>query len=81
VPQEFPADERWSLKLWSADAVVIYDWLMTLDFAQLPVSHKAEKQALTDLLTALEGQVPVLGVTQEEIDRARHEVSKDMDWE
>jgi hypothetical protein len=29
----------------------------------------------------MEYQVPVMGVTQEEIDLARFEVSKDMDWE
>jgi hypothetical protein len=59
------------------EAVVLFDWLMSVDFGQVPVTHKAEKQALTDLLTALETQVPVAGVTQAQIDRARHEVSKD----
>jgi len=29
---EFAANERWTLKLLSADAVVLYDWLMALDF-------------------------------------------------
>jgi hypothetical protein len=47
----------------------------------LPVSHQAEKQALTDLLSNMELQVPVQGVTQEEIDFARSQVSKDMHWE
>lgn len=69
------------MELWPADAVVLFDWLMSLDWNQVPVRHKAEKQALTDLLTALETQVPVAGVTQAQIDRARHEVSKDMGWE
>jgi hypothetical protein len=50
MPMTFPSDEKWTLNLWSADFVVLYDWLMSLDFSQLPVSHKAEKQALTDLL-------------------------------
>jgi hypothetical protein len=77
----FPSDERWTLELWSADFVVLYDWLMSLDFSQLPVSHQAEKQALTDLLSNMELQVPVQGVTQEEIDLARSQVSKDMHWE
>jgi hypothetical protein len=36
---------------------------MSLDWSQVPVRHKAEKQALTDLLTALETQVRVAGVT------------------
>jgi hypothetical protein len=76
----FPADERWTVRMWSADFVVLYDWLMSLDFSQLPVNHKAEKQALTDLLTNMEYQTLVQGVTQEDIDLARYEVSKDMDW-
>jgi hypothetical protein len=77
----FPSEERWTLKPWSADFVVLYDWLMSLDFSRLPVSHKAEKQALTDLLSSMEHQVPVQGVTQEEIDMAYSQVSKDIDWE
>jgi hypothetical protein len=43
MPMIFPPDEHWSLNLWSADFVVLDDWLMSLDFSQLPVSHKAEK--------------------------------------
>lgn len=81
MPMTFPIDERWNLKLWSADFVVLYEWLIGLDFSQLIVEHKAVKQALTDLLSNMEYQVPVMGVTQEEIDLARFEVSKDMDWE
>jgi len=30
----------------------------------IPVSHKVQKLALTDLLTAMETQVPVAGVTR-----------------
>lgn len=81
VSDDFAAGERWTVDLWPADVVVLFDWLMSLDFSQLPVCHRAEKQALADLLTALETQVPVAGVTQAQIDRARHEVSKDMGWE
>jgi hypothetical protein len=81
VPEEFAPDDRWTVKLWSADAVVLFDWLMNLDWSEVPVRHKAEKQALTDLLTALESQAPVMGMTQDQIDRARHEVAKDMGWE
>lgn len=81
MPEQFAPDDRWTLKLWSADAVVLFDWLSSLDWSELRVNHKAEKQALTDLATALETQVPVMGVTQDQIDRARHEVSKDMGWE
>ena len=49
----------------------MYDWLMTVDLDQIPVAHKAQKQALADLLTALETQVPVAGITQAHIDQAQ----------
>jgi hypothetical protein len=78
--RDFPPDERINLRLWSADAVVLFDWLMRLDFDRVPVNHKAEKQALADLLNELE-QTSITGITQENIDRARVEVAKDMGWE
>ena len=77
---DFAPGERWSVDLWPYDVIVLFDWLMTVDFSTIPFGHKAQKQALTDLLTVLETQAPVAGVTQAQIDRARHEVSKDMDW-
>jgi hypothetical protein len=46
----------------------------------VPITHRAEKQALMDLLTQLEVQTGVLGTSQEEIDAARAEVSKNMGW-
>ena len=77
---DFAPSTRWSIDLWPYDVMVLFDWLMTVDFDQIPVEHKAHKQALTDLLTALETQAPVAGITQAQIDRARYEVSKDMGW-
>ena len=41
------------LELWRADAVVLFDWLMSVDLNQVPITHLAEKQALADLLTQL----------------------------
>jgi hypothetical protein len=67
---------RWNIGLWPYDAIVLFDWLMTVDFDQIPVEHKAQKQALADLLTALETQVPVAGVTQAQIDTAQDEVQE-----
>jgi hypothetical protein len=81
VSDDFASGDRWAVELRPADAVVFFDWLMSLDWNQVPVRHKAEKPAPTDLLTPLETQVPTAGVTQAQIDRARHEVSKDMDSE
>ena len=77
----FDPGTRWNIGLWPPDAIVLFDWLMTADLSTIPVGHKAQKQALADLLTALETQVPVAGATQAQIDRAQHEISKDMDWE
>jgi hypothetical protein len=76
---DFAPGERWRLDLWPCDAIVLFDWLMTVDLSTIPAEHKAQQQALTDLLTALETQAPVAGITQAQIDQARHEVSKDMD--
>ena len=73
-----------ALNLWRADAIVLFDWLMSTDLDTVPAEHKAVKQALTDLLTRIETETDVpygasgTGLTQDEIDAARHEVSKDM---
>ncbi len=68
-----------SINLWRADAIVLFDWLMTVDLKTVPIIHPAEKQALTDLLTQLE-QSDVTSVTQSDIDEARAAVATDMGW-
>jgi hypothetical protein len=68
------------IDLWRADAVVLFDWLMSVDLDAVPIAHPAEKQALADLLTRLELETDVPGVTQEQIDTAREEVALDMGW-
>ncbi len=74
-----------TIQLWRSDAVVLFDWLMSTDLDDVPADHPAVKQALTDLLTRLE-EASVgygssgSGLTQEEIDAARAEVSRDMGW-
>ncbi|MGW7244647.1 hypothetical protein, partial [Streptomyces sp. NPDC054804] len=40
-----------SVRLWRADAIVLFDWLMTTDLDSVPVTHPAQKQALADLLS------------------------------
>jgi hypothetical protein len=67
------------IDLWRADAVVLFDWLMTVDLNSVPISHPAEKQALADLLTRLE-QSDVAAVTQAEIDASREAIAADMGW-
>ena len=74
------------LSLWRADAIVLFDWLHRVDLNAVPIDHPAEKQALMDLFTRLEGYSDVPGgesgngLTQAEIDAARAEVAKDMGW-
>jgi hypothetical protein len=68
------------IELWRADAVVLFEWLRTVDLDTVPVTHRAEKQALMDLLTRLEHETDIPGVTQTQIDAAREEVARDMGW-
>jgi hypothetical protein len=75
-----PSLPKVSLELWRADAVVMFDWLMSVDLDAVPFSHPAEKQALRDLLTRLEHETDIPGVTQKEVDAAREEVQRDMGW-
>lgn len=81
VTDDLAARSRWILEIWPDDAIVLFDWLMTVDFDQLPIQHKAQKQALADLLTVLETQAPVAGLTQAQIDHAQYAVSKGMGWQ
>lgn len=69
-----------NIPLWRADAVVLFEWLMTVDLNTVPITHPAEKQALMDLLTRLEADTDVPGVTQEDIDAARADVAREMGW-
>jgi hypothetical protein len=68
------------VSLWRADAIVLYDWLMETDLDAVPITHKAQKQALADLLTRLEQDTDVITVTQLEIAVAQEAVSRDMGW-
>jgi len=47
-----PSLPKVRLELWRADAVVLFDWLMSVDLNAVPITHPAEKQALADLLAA-----------------------------
>lgn len=75
---------RVHINLWRADAIVLFDWLMSVDLNSVPVEHPAQRQALVDLLTRLETETDVpygeggTGLTQDEIDVAHAAVSKDM---
>lgn len=67
------------LRLWRADAIVLFDWLMSTDLNTVPITHPAQKQALVDLLARLE-DVDVMESTGEEIAAAQAEVAKNMGW-
>ena len=41
------------VRLWSADAVVLFDWLLKVDLETVPVDHPAQRQALADLFGRL----------------------------
>ncbi|WP_347594864.1 hypothetical protein [Acrocarpospora sp. B8E8] len=71
-----------NLRLWRADAVVLFDWLMTTDLNTVPITHPAQKQALADVLSRFEwaADVDVTGSTAEEITAAQEELAKDMGW-
>ena len=69
-----------AIALWRSDAVVLYDWLLSVDLNSVPITHPAQKQALVDLLTRLESETDVPGVTQEQVEVAQAEVSRDMGW-
>lgn len=81
-----PSTPTVSITLWRSGAIVLFDWLKSADLDQVPAGHEAVKQALTDLLGRLEVDTDVpygesgTGLTQEEIDEARSQVSADMGW-
>lgn len=73
-------NERVQLSLWTADAVVLFDWLMRADLTLLVGhEHPSVKQALTDLVTVLE-QTDVASSSVAEIAAAQADVSRDMGW-
>jgi len=71
---------RVSVRLWRADAIVLFDWLMSTDLDAVPITHPAQKQALADLLARLEQGTDIPGVTQHQIEAAQSEVARDMGW-
>jgi len=43
-----------TVRMWRADTVVPFDWLMSTDLNSVPVTHPAQKQALAELLSRFE---------------------------
>ena len=69
-----------TVRVWRADAIVLFDWLTNTDLNAVPITHPAQKQALTDLLSQLEVQADVMGSTAGQITQAQAEVARDMGW-
>lgn len=69
-----------TLTMWRADVIVLFDWLMSTDLNTVPITHPAQKQALADLLTCIEGDADVSRVSQDDIDEASRAVAADMGW-
>ncbi|ADP78318.1 hypothetical protein [Pseudofrankia inefficax] len=70
------------LRLWLADAIVLFDWLSNTDLNLVPITHPAQKQALADLQSRMEWDIDtdLENVTDEEIAAAQAEVARDMGW-
>lgn len=69
-----------SVELDRADVIVLFEWLMSVDLDDVPISHPAEKQALADLLLGIEMSTDVPEVTQTKIDQARDKIATNMGW-
>lgn len=69
------------IALWTEDAIVLMDWLASVDLDKVPSEHEAVKQALTDLASRLEEVVPyAFPMTSERVSAAQEAVSRDMGW-
>jgi hypothetical protein len=71
-----------TVRLWRADAVVLFDWLMSTDLNSVPITHPAQKQALADLLSRMEWatDVDLTSTTADEVAAAQEVVARDMGW-
>ena len=65
------------IRLWDRSALVLMNWLLTHNERSLPYDHPAQKQALRDLLTALEW-TRGLGFSERELADAQERVAKNM---
>lgn len=69
-----------NVTMWRSDAIVLLDWLMSVEFDRLPFRHSAEKQALLDLFSRLEQQTDLLPLIPDQVAAARKEVNSDAGW-
>lgn len=64
------------IELRRADAVVLFDWLMSTDLDAVPFTHPAQRHAFTHLCDELESQTDVLSASIEEVAVAQQEVAE-----
>lgn len=62
------------VRLWRADALVLFDWLMHADLEKVPVDHPAQRQALSDLFGRLGHVLDVPSRAQ--VDEARDHIAR-----
>lgn len=74
---EEPEPQFEDIRVWDQSVLVLLDWLLTTNETSLSYAHPAQKQALRDLLTAVEW-ARGLGYTNAELAAAQERVSKDM---
>jgi hypothetical protein len=79
MPDEMNEEQRVSLILTPAEALVLFDWLSRwapTSAASIPVDHRAEQRVLWDLLARLERALaePFMPDYHERLDRARESV-------
>jgi hypothetical protein len=65
------------IRVWDRSVLVLMDWLLTTDETAIPFGHPSQKQALRDLLTAIEW-ARGLGYTDTELAVAQEQVSSNM---
>ena len=65
------------VRIWDRSVLVLMDWLLTTDETAIPHTHPSQKQALRDLLTAIEW-ARGLGYTAAELQVAQEQVSSNM---
>lgn len=81
LPEGDDTPEFVRIKIWDQSALVLTHWLMTFDESSVTFDHPGQKQALRDLLTALEwdgGRYTGLNYTLEDVDAAHERVARDM---
>ena len=76
MPDEVNEEQRVSLTLTPAEALVLFDLLSRwaqMHATSLPVQHQAERRVLWDLLAMLESELaePFMPDYQDRLDRAR----------